>query len=153
LVFLLSGCATIIAGNIGAGATVVTVAETVDQVKTAGDVVAYETTGKTLSDHMLSRLTSKDCRLFNIFDHKNICRVKKTYFYLGGEDGQKRRLAKSGGVSFRYIETSKSTRSPTEEIRRTTKINTSHKLSKVERISKAHRPKAKKPHRGNDKLK
>lgn len=142
-----------VVGQMGAGATVVATAETVDQAKTAADVVAYGTTGKTLSDHMLSRLTSKDCRLFNVFDHKNICRVKKTYFYLGGEDGQKRRLARSGGVSFQYIETVEPTRSPTEEIRRATKSDTGHKLSKVKRVSKAHRHKAKKPHRGNDKLK
>jgi len=142
-----------IAGNMGAGATVVTVAETVDQAKTAGDVVAYGTTGKTLSDHMLSQLTGKDCRMFNVFDHKNICRIKKTYLYLGGENGQKRRLARSGGVSFQYIETPKPTGSATEEVRRIPKRTVGPKLSKVKRVSKTHGPKAKKPYRGNDKLK
>ena len=35
---VLQGCATMLAGQMGAGATVVTVAETVDQAKTAGEV-------------------------------------------------------------------------------------------------------------------
>ena len=144
--FLLNGCVTMIAGNMGAGATAVAVAETVDTAKTAGDAVAYGTTGKTLTDHALDKVTGKDCRMFNIFDHKKICRIKKTYFYVGGEYGQKRRLARSGGVSFQYIETPKPTRSATEEIRRTPTRNTSHKLSKNKRISKAHRSKAKVPH-------
>jgi hypothetical protein len=142
-----------IAGNMGAGATAVAVAETVDTAKTAGDAVAYGTTGKTLTDHALDKVTGKDCRMFNIFDHKKICRIKKTYFYVGGEYGQKRRLARSGGVSFQYIETPKPTRSATEEIRRTPTRNTSQKLSKNKLISTDHRSKAKVPHRGVNKLK
>jgi hypothetical protein len=151
--FLLNGCVTMIAGNMGAGATAVAVAEAVDTAKTAGDAVAYGTTGKTLTDHALDKVTGKDCRMFNIFDHKKVCRIKKTYFHVGGEYGQKRRLARSGGVSFQYIETPKPTRSATEEIRRTSTRNTSHKLSKNKRVSKAHRSKAKVPHRGVNKLK
>lgn len=150
---LLNGCATMIAGNIGAGATVVATAETVDQAKTAADVVAYGTTGKSLSDHALSYMIGKDCRMFNIFDRKKICRIKKTYFYVGGEYGQKRRLARSGGVSFQYIETPKPTRSATEEVRRTPKRTIGPKLSKVKRVSKTHGHKTKKQNRGNDKLK
>jgi len=142
-----------IAGNMGAGATVIAAAETADQAKTAADVVAYGTTGKTLTDHALDVVTGRDCKLFNIFDHKKICRIKKTYFYVGGEYGQKRRLARSGGVSFQYIETPKPTRSATEETRRTPKRNTGPKLSKNKRVSKAYRSKAKVPHRGVNKLK
>ena len=72
---LLQGCATMIAGNMGAGATVVTVAETVDQAKTAGDVVAYGTTGKTLTDHALDAVTGKDCNLINIINkYRKVCR-------------------------------------------------------------------------------
>lgn len=140
-----------IAGNMGAGATVIAAAETADQAKTAADVVAYGTTGKTLTDHAISQVVGKDCQLFNIFDHKNICRITKTY-YVGGEYGQKRRLARSGGVSFQYIETPKPTRSATEEVRRTPKGTIGPKLSKVKRVSKTHRSKTKKSNRGNDKL-
>jgi hypothetical protein len=142
-----------IAGNIGAGVGALETAQTIDTIKTGVDGVSIGTTGKTLSDHALSYVTGKDCRMFNIFDHKKICRIKKTYFYVGGEYGQKRRLARSGGVSFQYIETPKPTRSATEETRRTPKRNTGPKLSKNKRVSKAYRSKAKVPHRGVNKLK
>jgi hypothetical protein len=66
-----------VAGQMGAGATAVAVAETVDQAKTAGDVVAYGTTGKTLTDHALDRVTGRDCKLFNVFDkYRKVCREK-----------------------------------------------------------------------------
>ncbi len=67
-------CVALLAGNMGAGAAAVTVAEAVDTVKTAGDAVAYGTTGKTLTDHALDRITGRDCKLFRVFDrdHK-IC--------------------------------------------------------------------------------
>jgi len=59
----------------GAGATAVTVAEAVDTAKTAGDVVAYGTTGKTLTDHALDRVTGRDCKLWHVFDRdRRVCR-------------------------------------------------------------------------------
>jgi hypothetical protein len=78
LIFLIvsqASCVTLLAGNMGAGA--VTVAEVVDTVKTAGDAVAYGTTGKTLTDHALDKITGRDCKLFRVFDrdHK-ICRER-----------------------------------------------------------------------------
>ena len=74
---MLQGCATMIAGNMGAGATIVATAETVDQAKTAADVVAYGTTGKTLTDHALDAVTGRDCKLFNIFDkHHKVCKER-----------------------------------------------------------------------------
>ena len=74
LCLLLQGCVTMLAGNMGAGATAVAVAETVDTAKTAGDVVAYGTTGKTLTDHALDRITGRDCKLFRVFDRdRKIC--------------------------------------------------------------------------------
>ena len=74
---LLQGCATMLAGNMGAGATAVTVAETVDTAKTAGDVVAYGTTGKTLTDHALDAVTGRDCNLINVFDkYHKVCRER-----------------------------------------------------------------------------
>ena len=70
-------CVTFLAGNMGAGATAVTVAEAVDTAKTAGDAVAYGTTGKTLTDHALDRITGRDCKLFNVFDrNRRICRER-----------------------------------------------------------------------------
>ena len=74
---LLQGCVTMIAGNMGAGATVVAAAETVDQAKTAADVVAYGTTGKTLTDHALDAVTGRDCNLINTFSkYRKVCREK-----------------------------------------------------------------------------
>ena len=77
LCLLLQGCVTMIAGNMGAGATVVAAAETVDQAKTAADVVAYGTTGKTLTDHALDSVTGRDCNLIHVFNkYRKVCREK-----------------------------------------------------------------------------
>ena len=74
---LLQGCATMVVGNMGAGATAVAVAETVDTAKTAGDVVAYGTTGKTLTDHALDAVTGRDCNLILIFyKYRKVCRER-----------------------------------------------------------------------------
>ena len=70
-------CVTFLAGNMGAGATAVTVAEAVDTAKTAGDAVAYGTTGKTLTDHALDKITGRDCKLFRVFDrNRRVCRER-----------------------------------------------------------------------------
>ena len=74
---LLQGCVTMVATNMGAGAAVVATAETVDQVKTAADVVSYGTTRKTLTDHALDAVTGRDCNLINVFDkYRKVCREK-----------------------------------------------------------------------------
>ena len=77
LCLLLQGCVTMLASNMGASATVVATAETVDQVKTAADVVSYGTTHKTLTDHALDAVTGRDCNLVNVFDkYHKVCREK-----------------------------------------------------------------------------
>lgn len=74
---MLQGCVTLVATNMGAGATIVATAETVDQVKTAADVVSYGTTQKTLTDHALDAVTGRDCNLVNVFDkYHKICRER-----------------------------------------------------------------------------
>ena len=74
---LLQGCVTMVATNMGAGAAVVATAETVDQVKTAADVVSYGTTSKTLTDHALDAITGRDCNLINAFNkYRKVCREK-----------------------------------------------------------------------------
>jgi len=73
----LQGCVTMIAGNMGAGATAVAVAETVDQAKTAADVVAYGTTGKSLTDHALDSVTGRDCNLIYVFNkYRKVCKER-----------------------------------------------------------------------------
>ncbi len=74
---LLQGCVTMLATNMGAGAAVVATAETVDQVKTAADVVSYGTTSKTLTDHALDAITGRDCNLINTFSkYRKVCKEK-----------------------------------------------------------------------------
>ena len=74
---LLQGCVTMVATNMGAGAAVVATAETVDQVKTAADVVSYGTTSKTLTDHALDAITGRDCNLINAFNkYRKVCRER-----------------------------------------------------------------------------
>ena len=74
---LLQGCVAMVATKIGASAAVVATAETVDQVKTAADVVSYGTTSKTLTDHALDAITGRDCNLINTFSkYRKVCREK-----------------------------------------------------------------------------
>ena len=69
---LLQGCTLLVTTTgIGttAGATVTTtsaleVAQALDAAKAVGDVASVQVTGKTLTDHIVSKLTGKDCRLF-----------------------------------------------------------------------------------------
>jgi len=66
-----------VATNMGAGATVVATAETIDQAKTAADVVSYGTTRKTLTDHALDSVTGRDCNLINVFNkYHKVCRER-----------------------------------------------------------------------------
>jgi hypothetical protein len=77
IMLLQASCVTFLAGNMGAGATAVTVAEAVDTAKTAGDAVSYGTTGKTLTDHALDKITGRDCKLWHVFDRdRRICRER-----------------------------------------------------------------------------
>jgi len=70
----LEGCA-LLASSVGGSAGTIQVAQTIDMVKTAGDVGSAAVTNKTLTDHALSAISGKDCRVFNIFDKKKICKT------------------------------------------------------------------------------
>ena len=70
----LEGCA-LLASSAGGSAGTIQVAQTLDMVKTAGDVGSAAVTNKTLTDHALSAISGKDCRVFNIFDKKKICKT------------------------------------------------------------------------------
>jgi len=78
LLFLLSislqGC-VLLASSVGGSTGTIQVAQTIDMVKTAGDVGSAAVTNKTLTDHALSALSGKDCHVFNIFDKKKICKT------------------------------------------------------------------------------
>jgi hypothetical protein len=53
--------------------------QTVDTITTGATAISYGATGKGLSDHAASAIVGKDCRMFNVFQNKNICRVRKVY--------------------------------------------------------------------------
>lgn len=82
---MLQGCAVTVVELLGFGATTevatggavsstaVSIAQTLDIAKTTGDVVSFVDTGKTLTDHVISKYTGKDCRTFNILEEKEVC--------------------------------------------------------------------------------
>ena len=53
--------------------------QTVDTITTGATAISYGATGKGLSDHAASAIVGKDCRMFNVFQNKNICRVRRVY--------------------------------------------------------------------------
>ena len=82
IIFTLTGCAKFAVDLLGLGGavegaagatTAVEIAETVDTAKTVGDVGSYANTGKTLTDHAISKYTGKDCKTINILEDKEIC--------------------------------------------------------------------------------
>ena len=82
IIFTLTGCAKFAVDLLGLGGavegaagatTAVEIAETVDTAKTVGDIGSYANTGKTLTDHAISKYTGKDCRTFNILEEKELC--------------------------------------------------------------------------------
>jgi peptidoglycan hydrolase-like protein with peptidoglycan-binding domain len=70
----IQGC-VLLASSAGGSATTIQVAQTIDVIKTTGDVGSAVVTNKTLTDHALSALSGKDCRLFNVLNKKNICKT------------------------------------------------------------------------------
>lgn len=72
LVLLLQGCTLLVttfelggaAATAGSTTAAVEVAQALDVAKTAGDVASIQQTGKTLTDHLISKLTDKDCSLW-----------------------------------------------------------------------------------------
>jgi hypothetical protein len=82
IIFTLTGCAKFAVDLLGLGGavegaagatTAVELAETVDTAKTVGDIGSYANTGKTLTDHAISKYTGKDCKTINILEDKEIC--------------------------------------------------------------------------------
>jgi hypothetical protein len=60
--------------------------QTIDTITTGATAISYGTTGKGLTDHAVSTVVGKDCRMFNVLKNKHVCRVHKTYevnFYNG----------------------------------------------------------------------
>jgi hypothetical protein len=49
------------------------VAVQLDQIKTVADGISYASSGKTVSDHLVSAATGEDCKLFNALGPAPVC--------------------------------------------------------------------------------
>jgi hypothetical protein len=58
-----TGCVAILGGTY----------QTIDAVTTAGTAVSYGATGKGLTDHAISKIAGKDCRMTNILKNIDVC--------------------------------------------------------------------------------
>ncbi len=45
-------------------------------VSLSTNIVTYTTTGKTNSDHVISMLLQKDCKMFRVIEDKRVCVAK-----------------------------------------------------------------------------
>ena len=72
LLINLEGCA-LLASTAGGSAATIQIAQTIDIIKTAGDIGSASVTGKTLTDHAISELSGKNCKTLNVIEDKKIC--------------------------------------------------------------------------------
>lgn len=70
----LQGC-VLLASSAGGSVATIQTAQTIDVIKTAGDLGSAAVTNKTITDHAISALSGKDCRLLNVLSKKNICKT------------------------------------------------------------------------------
>jgi len=75
---LLSGCAAIATVG-GGGISTIQTAQTIDMVSTGASAASTVTTGKSLTDHAISYIVGKDCRMLNVLNKKKFCRIHKFY--------------------------------------------------------------------------
>ena len=69
---LLASCGNIIAVGT-AGSQGASTYKTISYAKTGVDVIAYQQTGKTTTDKVLSKAIGKDCVIFRVLDGKQVC--------------------------------------------------------------------------------
>ena len=72
LLINLEGCA-LLASTAGGSAATIQIAQTIDIIKTAGDIGSASVTGKTLTDHAISELSGKNCKTLNVIEDKKLC--------------------------------------------------------------------------------
>ncbi|CAM8354812.1 MULTISPECIES: peptidoglycan-binding domain-containing protein [Candidatus Methylopumilus] len=72
LLINLKGCALLVSSAGGSAATI-QIAQTIDIIKTAGDIGSASVTGKTLTDHAISELSGKNCKTLNVIEDKKLC--------------------------------------------------------------------------------
>ena len=72
LLINLEGCA-LLASTAGGSAATIQIAQTIDIIKTTGDIGSASVTGKTLTDHAISELSGKNCKTLNVIEDKKLC--------------------------------------------------------------------------------
>ena len=72
LLINLEGCA-LLASTAGGSAATIQIAQTIEIIKTAGDIGSASVTGKTLTDHAISELSGKNCKTLNVIEDKKLC--------------------------------------------------------------------------------
>ena len=79
LAFVVTGlpaCAPLVA-IMGYGNTATQIAVQIDRLKLASDGLSYIKSGKTVTDHAVSKLVGADCHLMNVISPDPVCTAKK----------------------------------------------------------------------------
>jgi hypothetical protein len=81
----LPACAPVIA-MIGYGNSAVQIAVQLDRIKLLGDGVSYLGSGKTITDHAVSKIVRADCKLLNVVTPDPVCVAKRDNATLARND-------------------------------------------------------------------
>jgi hypothetical protein len=81
----LPACAPVIA-MIGYGNSAVQIAVQLDRIKLLGDGVSYLGSGKTITDHAVSKIVRADCKLLNVVTPDPVCVPKRDNTTLARND-------------------------------------------------------------------
>ncbi len=73
----LTACAPIVA-VIGYGGPAMQIAVQLDRIKLVGDGVSYFESGKTITDHAVSKIAGADCRLLNVVTPDPVCKPQNS---------------------------------------------------------------------------
>jgi hypothetical protein len=76
IVIGLSACAPLVA-IMGYSNTATQIAVQIDRIKLAGDGLSYIKSGKTVTDHAVSKLVGADCHLMNVVSPDPVCATRK----------------------------------------------------------------------------
>ena len=63
---------------VGYSQPVIQVAAQLDKIKLIGDGISYAGSGKTITDHALSRVAGDDCRILNVVSGTPVCSSRKS---------------------------------------------------------------------------
>ena len=69
---ILTACAPMLA-MLGTNTTLVQGVAQIERVKLAGDGASYVSSHKTITDHALSKVIGKECKIFNVLTNESVC--------------------------------------------------------------------------------